>query len=431
MWCKETIQSSYDRTIYTSFPEAKSGEEINKLISGKLFDRKDVSATVPMHVEKNCTILVDLNQLKCRDDIKIDAWTWLNSKTYVKSSSHEEGPFTLREDDIKKYRFITRSFINKELGLRKRIFAKYKPMITAKSRNPEKQYSEADNIVAIRYEFDHEEKYLPPSSKKRVYPSVRKELKEELKISKRPKKALHQVKKNHGGIGKIKTTREIPSVKLAYNIQTQLLSAEKEDDPLLKIIEKQKEGGSAIRKIIHNPHSFDVVLFNDRIIHNIANFCCVEDGRFKSPLCWDITFELLGNPPSYVLVITYQFTTLLHKVSKTCPTFLGPISICHKKDEATIKVMCDALLEACPGLALNLKVLGADGENSILHQTCHAFSAALLLICLKHIKDNISSEVPDGKKKKVMQWLTDVVDAENMEEFDKALSNINNIDTLK
>ena len=45
---------------------------------------------------------------------------------------------------------------------------------------------------------------------------------------------------------------------------------------------------------------------------------------------------------------------------------LGPVLIFHRKDENALKLLCDTLLYACPGLEENIKALGADGENSII-----------------------------------------------------------------
>lgn len=423
IWEKEVVKSPYDSNPYTSWPRATSVDAINKLLAYQLYDKNDISESVPFHVIKNATILVDLNQLKCRNDVKVDAWQWTNTKTYCKSSLTRSGPLE-SGDILNQFRIIERSFISKDNpALKKRIYATYKPFVAAKMRNSPDQYKDADHIVAVRYFFENGEECVPPSSKKRIYPSVKKDLQEQLSAGKKPKQALHQVKENRGGIGNISTTRELPNVKLAYNIQVDERNKEKEEDPLLKLVQLQKAGGGVVEKIIHNKHSFDIVLCTERIIHNIANFCCTDMNDFKSPLCWDFTFDLMKDPPSYALVLTYQFTTLIHKEGKTCPTLLGPILICHKKDEKTVKAMCDTLKDDCSGLEKHLKVLGADGENSILHQTCHAFPNALLLVCLKHIKDNISSEVPKGKKKQVMKWLSDMVlNSKSFDEFDVGIA---------
>ena len=54
-----------------------------------------------------------------------------------------------------------------------------------------------------------------------------------------------------------------------------------------------------------------------------------------------------------------------------------------------LKLLCDTLLDAYPGLAENIKVLGADGEDSAINQTCTAFPNAMLLVCVKHTVENI------------------------------------------
>ena len=128
-------------------------------------------------------------------------------------------------------------------------------------------------------------------------------------------------------------------------------------------------------------------MFNDRIINNLANICCTNNPSYKAPLAWDFTFDLGKNPPYCALVLTYRNITLLIKGTKQSPLMLGPILICHKKNQRSVKLLCDTLLDQCPGLGPNLKVLGADGENSILNQGCYAFPFAILLLCIYHIEE--------------------------------------------
>ena len=88
---------------------------------------------------------------------------------------------------------------------------------------------------------------------------------------------------------------------------------------------------------------------------------------------------------------------------------LGPVLICHRKDENAVKLLCDTLLDACPGLEENIKVLGADGENSIINQACNAFPYAMLLVCVKHIEENIKRNLPknitETKKKEILVYI--------------------------
>ena len=111
---------------------------------------------------------------------------------------------------------------------------------------------------------------------------------------------------------------------------------------------------------------------------------------------------------------------------------LCPILICHKKNERSVKLLCDTLLDHCPGLGPNLKVLGAYGENSILSQACHALPFAMLLLCIWHIEENIKRNFPDRvldpKKNEIMKMIfgndieKDLVDRESIEEFEQKLS---------
>ena len=86
---------------------------------------------------------------------------------------------------------------------------------------------------------------------------------------------------------------------------------------------------------------------------------------------------------------------------------LGPVLSCHKKDEKAVKLLCDALLDGSPGLATSIKVLGADGENSILDQTCNSFPCVMLLLCVKHVEESIKRNLPktmsDNKRNNILR----------------------------
>ena len=142
----------------------------------------------------------------------------------------------------------------------------------------------------------------------------------------------------------------IPKTNQAYRISK--ITRKASDDPLKQLIEKQhrdgRTGDSIIQKIQTNNFSYDVVLFNDRIIKNIANFCCTNDVNLKSALCFDFTFDLGKNPPYYVLVASFQNTSLINKSTKKSPAILGPILICHKKDDNSVKLLCDTILDSSP-----------------------------------------------------------------------------------
>ena len=117
---------------------------------------------------------------------------------------------------------------------------------------------------------------------------------------------------------------------------------------LLKLlIQKQQEDGQTGCEVSHkiqtNPFSYDIILFNDLIIKQVANIRCNDIQRFKLHLCFDFTFDLGKSPSFYALVVTYQNTSILFKQTQKCPTMLGPLMLCHKKDELHVKMLCDIL----------------------------------------------------------------------------------------
>ena len=178
----------------------------------------------------------------------------------------------------------------------------------------------------------------------------------------------------------IENASHVPAVTKAYEINRQSRQKAKTEDPLRKLIEKQqvevKKGGGVIQKIQTNPFSYDIILFNDRIMNNIMNFCCTTKATYKSPLCFDFTFNLGESPPYFLLVSSYQNTSVVHKQNNLPPTMLGPVMICHKKDETSVNQLCNTMIDKCPGIRENIKVIGADGEKSIINACCNAFSSS-------------------------------------------------------
>ena len=126
----------------------------------------------------------------------------------------------------------------------------------------------------------------------------------------------------------------------------------------------------------------------------------------RSGLCFDFTFDLGKNPPYYILVTSFQNTSLINKSTKKRLAILGPILICLKKDESSVKLLYDTILDSCPA---HLKVVSADGGSSTLNQTCNAFPTALLLICIRHIRENIKQNLPSSLPEKMKKSLLDEI----------------------
>ena len=199
----------------------------------------------------------------------------------------------------------------------KYIISRYKPNIQATAKD----------LVIVRYEFSNKAKDKPPSEEGRTCLSITKELKRKLDEGKTPKRATHEVLKERSDIEKTSYGSEVPTIIQAYEISRK--RSKSSQDPFKALIDKQQKDGftgdNIIQRIETNPFSYDIILLNDYIINNLANFCCANNLRHKSPLTWDFIFELGKNPPYYVLVLTHGDTTLLSKRTKKSPVMLGPI----------------------------------------------------------------------------------------------------------
>ena len=398
--------------------------------------KEDVSSSAPWHVIKSCCVIVDLMALKCPDDLFVDGWNWSLSKSYVVSGSSKSEPFKNGNIDSH-YRIVKRLYKCKtDVDIEKQVYLTYPPKVKATTRSGSIVDS-AERYAVINFRFKgNKEKLVQPSEKSRVYPSVRNELRTLMKDGQTPKRATFNLTKSSGGLYNIKNASSIPKVTQAYEISRK--HNIKTTDPLKLLIQKQQEdkktGGGVIQKIHTNPFSYDIILFNDRIIKNIASFCCNDIQRFKSPLCFDFTFDLGKSPPFYALVVTYQNTSILHKQTQKCPTMLGPLVLCHKKDEVHVKMLCDILIEKCPGLKNSIKVIGSDCEKSISNETCVAFPSAILLLCTKHVEDNVRRNLPNVlSEKKKEEILADIfgtkvvkglIDALDIDEFNAKLADL-------
>ena len=105
----EEFEKEAEGDIILSTSKISSSHEVNNYISFELKDENNItfvhillealklidgiSTSVAWHINKNCNILVDLNSLKSRQDITVDCWSWILSKTYILSSKNKDGPF--------------------------------------------------------------------------------------------------------------------------------------------------------------------------------------------------------------------------------------------------------------------------------------------------------------------------------------------------
>ena len=270
----------------------------------------------------------------------------------------------------------------------------YKPGCS--DTNKPNPFENAERFVIVQYIFNDFTLVIPPSTKIRIYPSVKEKVKSNLAKGFGPKRAVFSVENEVGGVLNAVNQSVLPSIKNAYNQSSKQKSAKQAPDPLLQLIKEQHEdntnGVPVIRKVLSDENSYTILLYTDRILNNIANFCCTQNSKFKSAFNLDFTFDLFQNPPCFALITSYSNTSVQTKrAPHKSPELLGPILITHFRSENVVKTLFDAMLHDCPGLKAFLQVVGADGERSLTNAALNTFERALLLLCYKHEKDNVTT----------------------------------------
>ena len=430
------MKSKFDTLQYQSLLINDQPKNLVKvMLEREGIENETVKNKPPWHVEDDGTFIVDLSTFECRNDVTVDAWTWVCTSTYVSSSKTQEGPFH-KGDQQNEYRLVKRYYRCKQSSdLEKTIICLYEPKKTATDRAQPFRHC-VDNAI-IRYRFINGPTLIQPAEKTRTYQSVKDKISKKLKEGIPPKKARYITEEEVGGLDGAKNKSFLPKQKQAYNIARTTRNKTKVADPLRELMKKQHnekdKKSQFIRKIQTNEHSYDIILFNNRQIENIANFCCTDLQDFKSSLDFDFTFELGTKPSYYVLVTTYKNTSLYVKGSQVSPTMLGPVMICHKKDERVVKMMCDAMKEVVPGLENSVKVIGMDGEKSLINMTCKSFPNSLLLVCVRHEEDNCRRSMPPMTEEKKKDIIEDIfgsnqrkglIDCLSFKEYDQKLNEL-------
>ena len=297
-------------------------------------------------------------------------------------------------------------------------------------------YAGCNSIVLVSYHFAEKGKLIPPSTSSRVYPSVKDKLRSELSKGSSHKKATFTVEAEAGGIQSAPNKSSLPTRNQSYYIRKTEKLKKRSDDPLKELISKQKMeenvGESVVKRILMGDGSYVIVVHSNRMIDNIANFCCCDNPNFRSVFGTDFTFNL---GEFFVLISVYKNTSLFVKNTTRCPTMLGPAMICHTKNAKVMKIFYDSMLESCPGLAFHLKVVGSDGEKSIMHESCSAFPSSLLLLCMRHAEQNVERKLTELRcsnqvKKRVMEDLfgsllkKGLLHCEDLDSFDESAERI-------
>lgn len=357
-----------------------------------------VSSTNPVKIEKNQSFIVDLDKLEDPEDILSDdlgAWeqTKTRSKWYnvvLTENGNAKKVTKVKDHSHGAYQVCRRPFVNKsDKSLKKTIVNVILPN------------GEHFNLIFVRYYFEGPEHAITVaphgnSSKSsipylRTYQSTVNKLKESVTKGKGVKNILHDVEHQVGGLQNCKSEGALPR----STRQVQYLKDEsKEKDPIFAITTKMKlqvemEGEKFIRAYSLDDDSPKVVLFTDDQVDDLVNFCCNDIHGHKSMLYVDVTFQL---GPFYVLLTSYQNTTLVTKTTGRCPIMIGPTLLCMLKDKATYLTLFQKLTALVPGLKLYLQGYSTDGEEALRQCLAQEFERSLSFLCKVHLQRNIKEK---------------------------------------
>ena len=115
------------------------------------------------------------------------------------------------------------------------------------------------------------------SKKIKTYARVKAAVENKIESGLKAKKAVFETDAELGGLENMENQSSVPRRSYGYEFARSQRKLLKDEDPLKKLLIKQKEevrtGKRIIRKISFDGDSYTVVLFSDTSVNNIANFC--------------------------------------------------------------------------------------------------------------------------------------------------------------
>lgn len=177
-----------------------------------------------------------------------------------------------------------------------------------------------------------------------------------------PKRALFQARKEAGSICTVDSISSVPRNRKQVEHLSRRPAEQISKDPLAAVLELQKTTFLGfIREVVCNDLP-TVMLFTDRQLKNIVEFCCHSKVNQVSELGVDVTFQL---GPFYLLLTTFKNTILQVKRGNNHPSFLGPVMICLTKEETTYLSFIYCLHCELPGLCEFLSATRTDDERAL------------------------------------------------------------------
>ena len=253
---------------------------------------------------------------------------------------------------------------------------------------------------------------------------------------KTPKRALHFVAKDCGGIMHATSAGSFPRSRQQVKDMRRSTKKQHDYDPLLSVIltckETEQTTNAFVRLVNAAPYPM-ILLAYDYTLHDIERFCTQPDNF--SVFGVDPTFSL-GNFD--VTITTYRHLMLRHQteVMKKSPVMIGPIFVHMRKDFSTYHFFTSALVSLYPAIA-HLHAYGTDGETALAKALATTFPKAKHLRCFLHFKGNVEHKlrelgIPLNISKEIISDIMGrasylqygLVDAKNSEELEMMLEGV-------
>jgi len=138
-----------------------------------------------------------------------------------------------------------------------------------------------------------------------------------------------------------------------------------------------------------------VLLYTAQQLSDLRRFCCQgSEGAPRSVLGIDRTFNL---GPCYVTVVVYTCKAVIRNDTRSHPTFVGPMFLhwdgqyeTYVEFFSAVRAKLDSVVSSTEVRMSSGAAIGSDEEKGLTKALRDVFSESTLLLCVKHLRDNIT-----------------------------------------
>ncbi len=413
-------------------------------------DPSKIATLVPTAVEKNVVFIVKTTALGHLEDVKCDdLGSWVITGT--KKTAYEKKERKVQKiDSQEKVSGLSMFQVRRTFYKNASLPSLRKSIVTAENLNTKEQldlafvqyiFTEGEQRVLVKSHGNLKKKRKETNPYKRTMQSTKHLV--QTKLAKHsPRKVVHDVIQERGGINQIQSSGEFPrnrtqiyNAKRCLSNLTCSTSAAKDPflDVLIKAKQEQGEGDEKVGFIRDIPLFPEPVVFltTDQQLLDVERFCTNPESFCV--LGVDATFQIADY---YFTFVTYH-NLLLETAKGNHPVCIGPGVLHKRKLKSSYKNLPLLMMKYQPGIS-GVLVFGTDGELNLYHAFSDVFTDARHLRCDIHLRDNIQRKLQElGIAKEIaLEIMSDIfgknvgdkregglIDCTSPDEFDRACDN--------